>query len=244
MQIIADTHVHTISSGHAHATVLENIEQAKKKGLKFLGITDHATAIEGAPQYEYFRSLPKVLPRHYDGIYLLRGCEVNILNEQGDLDLDESILRPLDLVIASMHVLAMDPIDRAAHTRTWLNIAKNPNVDIIGHCGDQRFDFDHEPVIEAFAEHGKVVEINAHSPQSRPGSDVNCRDIARLCAKYSVGVVCSSDAHFSPEVGLVDSSINMLKEIGFPESLVLNADEERFRAFIEKCTGHPYPPLA
>ena len=41
MKIIADTHTHTLMSTHAYSTIIENIAEAKKKGLKFIAITDH-----------------------------------------------------------------------------------------------------------------------------------------------------------------------------------------------------------
>ena len=36
---LLDLHTHTISSGHAYTTLLENIAAAKRKGLKILGVS-------------------------------------------------------------------------------------------------------------------------------------------------------------------------------------------------------------
>ncbi len=49
MKIVIDTHTHTIASGHAYSTVLENALAAKNKGLELLCITDHAPEMPGAP---------------------------------------------------------------------------------------------------------------------------------------------------------------------------------------------------
>ena len=57
MNIIADTHTHTIASGHAHSTVMENAAEAARMGHKFLVIADHAPQIPGAPTELYFRSM-------------------------------------------------------------------------------------------------------------------------------------------------------------------------------------------
>ena len=84
-------------------------------------------------------------------------------------------------------------------TKMWLNVAQNPHVDVIGHCGDENYRFDYERVIPEFAKYGKIVEINAASYRSRPSSINNCVEIARLCAKYGVPLVLSSDAHFAPK---------------------------------------------
>ena len=42
MEYIVDTHTHTIASGHAYNTILEMAKAASEKGIKLLGITDHA----------------------------------------------------------------------------------------------------------------------------------------------------------------------------------------------------------
>jgi putative hydrolase len=240
MNIIADTHTHTIASGHAHSTVMENAAEAARMGHKFLVIADHAPQIPGAPTELYFRSMRNVLPESALGVYLLRGCEVNILDENGALDLPPDVLDRLDVVIASMHTLTFPPADEVTHTRAWLAVAKNPSVDIIGHAGDGRYPFDHEAAIRAFKENGKVVEINAHSFKVRKGSHENCRTIARLLKKYEVPVVVSTDAHFATFVGKMDAALELLRDVDFPEELVLNADARRFADWLFQKTGRTF----
>jgi putative hydrolase len=203
-------------------------------------ISDHAPGIPGAPTELYFRSMKNVLPEQALGVYLIRGCEVNVLDGDGSLDLPQETLDRLDLVIASMHPPTFPPADIETHTRAWLNVAKNPSVDIIGHAGDQRFAFDHERVIPAFKEYGKVVEINAHSFKVRKGSYENCRAIARLLKKYEVPVVVSTDAHFAPLIGKAEASIEALRDVDFPEALVLNADARRFAKWVSEKSGRTF----
>lgn len=241
MRICADPHVHTIASGHAHSTVLENAAAAIALGHSFVFLTDHAPSIPGAPGELYFHSLCKVLPESCAGLPLVRGCEVNLLNDQGELDLKDETLDRLEWVICSMHAPCIPPRDPDYHTRAWLKAAQNPRIDVIGHLGDQRFFCDYERAVRAFAENGKVVEINSHSFVVRPGSRENCPEIARLCAKYRVPVVVSSDAHFAERVGAFDHALRMLEEIRFPEELVLNADPGRFASFLSKRTGREFP---
>ena len=240
MNIICDTHTHTISSGHAHSTVLENAAEAARMGHKFLVISDHGPKIPGAPTELYFRAMKNVLPEQALGVYLIQGCEVNILDGDGALDLPAEILDGLDLVIASMHTLTFPPADAETHTRAWLAVAKNPSVDIIGHAGDPRFHFDHERVVRAFKAHGKVVEINAHSYKARKGSDANCRAIARLLKQYEVPVVVSTDAHFASFVGKMEASLKVLYDVDFPEELVLNANAARFARWVSEKSGRSF----
>ncbi len=118
-----------------------------------------------------------------------------------------------------------------------MNIANNPHVDVIGHCGAPMYSFEHGPVIKEFAKTGKIVEINSNSFLERPGSYENCRSIALLCAEHRVPVVVSSDAHYCGQVGRFEAALALLNEIAFPEELVLNASYERFLEAVRRTSG-------
>lgn len=233
MKIIADTHTHTIACQHAYSTIYENAVFAKKMGYKCIANTEHGPTIPGAPHVWYIAN-QKSLPRYIDGVLILRGCEANIIDFEGSLDVTSTDLSKLDWVIASFHEPVIQSGTLEQHTNAIIQVAKNPHVDVIGHSGDDRFKFDYEKGIKAFKEYGKIVEINAHSFNIRPGSNVNCREIALLCKKYSVPVVVSSDAHFCMDIGKVENSVKMLEEIDFPEELILNADWDRFLSTAQK----------
>lgn len=242
MNLIADTHTHTLACDHAYSTLTENAAAAAAKGLRFLCSTEHAPQLPGAPQLLHFKNL-KELPAQLEGVTILKGAEVNILNREGALDLPQDALARLDWVIASFHVVTCPPLTVADTTAAWLAIAENPDVDVIGHCGDGRFAFDHGTVIKSFAKHGKIVEINAHSYKVRPGSAENCPRIARLCAQEGVRVVVSSDAHFHDAVGRVERSLDLLREIDFPEELILNLDYDRFFSVARDKAGPDTKPF-
>ena len=234
--IVADTHTHTLASGHAYSTIMENVHWAAQKGLSFLCITEHAPEMHDAPQSSFFRNLYSI-PDEIEGVKVLKGAECNIMDFDGSLDLPQKLLRRLDWVIASYHGPICMPGTLEQNTQGWMRIAENPDVDVSGHCGDGRYVFDLEKAIKQFKAYDKIVEINAHSFTVRPGAHYNCREIARCCAKYQVPVVVSSDAHFCMDVGNVAASVAMLEEIGFPEELVLNADYDRFLEVVRKKTG-------
>jgi putative hydrolase len=100
MEIVADLHVHTIASGHGYSTVLENVQVAKRKGLLVLGVADHTPSMPGGPSPLYFEARGH-FPREVLGVRLYFGAEVDIVDEEGHLDLPERILRRLDFVIVS-----------------------------------------------------------------------------------------------------------------------------------------------
>ena len=49
MKLLLDMHNHTIASGHAYSTIQEIAAEANKKGLKYVGITDHGPKMPGGP---------------------------------------------------------------------------------------------------------------------------------------------------------------------------------------------------
>lgn len=52
MKTLLDVHTHTVASGHAFSTLQEMAAAASEKGLKLLGITEHAPAYRGrAPRF-------------------------------------------------------------------------------------------------------------------------------------------------------------------------------------------------
>lgn len=237
MQFIAETHSHTNACQHAYSTLYENVQACAQKGLKFLCITEHGSAMEDGPHPWFFKNIVTAVPDVLDGVILLKGAEANILDYQGRLDIEKASLEKLGWVIASYHTVCIEPSTEREHTEGWLAVAENPHVDVAGHCGDARYPFDHNAVMQAFAENGKIIEINAHSFGFRPGSRKNCREIALCAKKYGVRVVCSSDAHFFTEIGECDAALEMLREIDYPEELILNTNYDRFLAVAREKTG-------
>lgn len=226
LKATVDTHTHTLMSVHAYSTILENLEGAKARKLEGFAVTDHAPAM-GDTKDSYFSNLTASVPPRIDDVRILGGVELNIIDYDGTIDLGEKYLKNLELAIASAHTIpGMGPGTFEQHTKMYLGVAENPYVDIIGHCGQEAFCFDHEPVIKKFKECGKMLEINASSSKSRPGSDKNCVEIAKLCKKYEVPVVVSSDAHFYNRIGDFGASLELLDAIDFPEELLMNRSLE------------------
>jgi len=231
-KIIADTHTHTVACDHAYSTLSENAGAAREKGLDAIVMTEHGPAMPGASTWMHFSNFD-IIPREICGVAIIKGAEVNIMDYDGALDLDAAMLARMEWVIASMHTPTLLPGTREQHTNAWLKITENPLVDVLGHTGDGRYEFFHEPVLKAVKETGKVIEINSHSFRVRKGSGVNCRDIALLCEKLEIPVVVSSDAHYADTIGDFELALQMLSEISFPERLILNADKDRFFAAVE-----------
>ena len=87
MKYVLDTHTHTLASGHAYNTITEMITSAKDMGIELLGITDHGPAMPGSSHGFYFSNF-RVIPRQYDNLRLSLGVELNILDYNGNIDLE------------------------------------------------------------------------------------------------------------------------------------------------------------
>ena len=231
MQYLLDAHTHTIASCHAYSTVQENIKQAAEKGLRLIGITDHAPAMPGCADKMYFSNF-RIVPRHLYGIEVYMGAELNIMDYEGTIDLPRQFLEELDFAIASLHPPCIPFGTKEENTNAYLNAMKNPYIQVIGHPGDPRYPFDAAALVKASEETGTILEVNNASlnPKGfRAGSDVYVLEVLALCEKKAVPILVGSDAHFSTHIGDFSFADRLLTECGFPESLVLNTSVERFK---------------
>ena len=236
MQLIADMHMHTVASTHAYSTVGEMVHAAALGGLYCVAITDHGARMPGAPGKWYFENL-RVIPRMLEGVLVLRGQETDLLDCDGGTDLGERDAELLDWVVASIHRPAFGgATDAASITEAWLAVAGNPKVNVIGHSGTAGYEYDYDKVIPEFGRGGKLVELNEGTFTARPDSLPNCVKIMRLCKKHRVPVIVNSDAHFHTSVGRCENCLKLLREIDFPEELVVNADVGRFREYLRRHT--------
>ena len=96
---------------------------------------------------------------------LLTGAEVDILKD-GQLDFPDELLAELDVVIASIHQSFNQT--EAENTQRLIGAAQNPYVHILGHLTGrlllerEPYKVDHRAVIDACAETGTWIELNAH----------------------------------------------------------------------------------
>ena len=131
MNDYVDLHTHTIASGHAYSTIEAMIKAAEQKGIRLFGITEHAPKMPGTCSELYFNNL-RVLERKHGEMYTLFGAELNIMDMEGHVDLPERTLKQMDLCVASMHGPCFHPGTIEENTKTYLNVMKNPYVNIIG----------------------------------------------------------------------------------------------------------------
>lgn len=232
---LIDLHCHTNFGGHAYSTVKENIDAANSIGLKYLGISEHGIKMPGGPHEFFFHNL-KVIPRQVGEVKILRGMEANILDFDGSLDLDDDTARKLDYAIASLHNPCIAPGTKEENTRALLNAMDNQKVKIIGHPDDSRYEIDYDLIVKKASEKNILLEVNNSSlnpNSSRKGADKNYIEMFKYCKKYNARVIFGSDSHICYSIGKFENCEKLIKEVGFPEELVINYWEDQIIEFFK-----------
>ncbi|HWZ19146.1 MAG TPA: DNA polymerase/3'-5' exonuclease PolX [Ktedonobacteraceae bacterium] len=191
-------HVHSTWSDGQN-TIREMAEACIARGMTYLGLTDHSktAAYAGGLNEEDLRRQHEeidLLNKEYSGrLHILKGTECDILRD-GSLDFADDVLATLDFVVASIHSLFnLSPEEQ---TQRMLRAISNRYVDIIGHptgrilLGREGYALDLDAVIDAAAEHGVCIEINAHPSRL----DLDWRYLHRARDK-GIKIPIDPDAH-------------------------------------------------
>jgi len=197
--IRGDLHIHSNFSDGVNS-IESMVEKARALGYEYIAITDHSKSLKIARGLDENRlreqlELIKNINSKVEGIRILTGIEVDILSD-GKLDLDDSILKELDVVIASIHSGFKQ--DRETLTSRIVKACHNPYVKIIAHPTGRilgrraAYDVDMDLVLEAAAQTGTVLEINS-SPDRLDLNDV----YVRRAAEKGIKIAINTDAHSS-----------------------------------------------
>jgi len=163
-------HNHTTESDGRN-TLEEMAEAAQELGLQYLGIADHSKSSFQAHGLEVDRLMRQVaqireLNKQWDGHFrIFSGIECDILKD-GSLDFPDDVLAQLDYVVASVHNAFSMP--EAEMTDRIIRAISNRYVTFMGHLtgrlllSREGYQVDVPAVIEAAAQTGTVIELNAN----------------------------------------------------------------------------------
>jgi DNA polymerase (family 10) len=218
---------------HAHSTwsdgrntIREMVEATLARGYHYLGITDHskfAAYAGGLNEEKLARQAEEIdkLNAEYQGrILILKGTECDILRD-GALDFPDEVLAKLDFVVASIHSLFN--LSREEQTQRLIRAISNPYVDIIGHptgrllLDRDGYDLDVEAVIDAAAEHGTCIEVNAHPSRL----DLDWRYLRRARDK-GIKIPINPDAHVADGLDVIPYGVGIARKGWLRAEDVLN----------------------
>jgi DNA polymerase (family 10) len=195
--IKGDLHVHSEHSDGT-APIRQMALAARERGLAYIAITDHSPRVaitRGLNAARLRREGTEIDRINVEdlGVQIFKGIEVDILLD-GTLDLPDSILANLDMVVAAVH--GNFHLSRDEQTARIEKALSNPLVTILAHPTGRMFgtregyDVDMERIIRAATRSQVTLEINAQ-PDRLDLSDIYCRMAKELGARLAI----SSDGH-------------------------------------------------
>ena len=222
--IRGDLHMHTTATDGMNS-IHEMAEAAKARGLKYIAITDHskrvtmANGLDAERLRAHWKEIEKVRAQ-ISGIEILKGIECDIL-EDATMDLPDDVLAEADWVIAVLHYGLKQP--REQIDKRLLNAIRNPHVDVIGHPTGRLIgqrpgaDLSFDEFLKAAADHGVLLEINAHP------SRLDLDDTHAAAAKdRGISIVINTDAHSTAGFDVLQYGIFQARRAGLEAKHVAN----------------------
>ena len=219
-----DVHMHTVETDGRN-TIEEMAEAAKEHGYKYMAITDHsknlafANGLDDKRAVEHIKRI-RAVNEHIDGIRIFAGIEVDILAD-GTLDLSDSVLEQMDIVIASVHShfnqTSQEMTDRL------VKAVENPNTSLLGHptgrllLRREAYPFDLDAVLKAAARKKVVMELNAY-----PDRLDLCDRHLRLAKQHGVKIVINTDSHHTSHMEKIRFGVLQARRAWLTKEDVLN----------------------
>ena len=219
-----DVHMHTVETD-GRCTIEEMADAARERGYKYMAITDHSKNLAFANGLDDKRALEHIArirkaAENIDGIKVFAGIEVDILTD-GELDLSDSVLAEMDIVIASVHSqFGQDP---AKMTERLIRAIENPNTSLIGHPTGRMllrrdaYGFDMDAVLKAAARSRVAMELNAYPDRL----DLNDRHL-RMAKERGVKIVINTDSHHTSHLEKIRYGVLQARRAWLTRDDVLN----------------------
>lgn len=219
-----DLHLHTKATD-GHNTIKEMALAAKAASLEYIAVTEHSRHLAVARGLDPTALLKQIgqidrVNAELTGITVLKGIEVDIL-EDGSLDLPDSVLKKLDLVVGAVH--SGFALPRARQTERILRAMENPYFTLLAHPGGrllgerEPYDVDMLKIVRKARHRGCFLELNAQ-PDRLDLDDVHCR----MARDEGVLVAVNTDAHSAHDFAHLRYGIGQARRGWLEPAQVLN----------------------
>ena len=235
-EVRGDLHAHTQESD-GRDTLEAMVQAARRRGLRYLAITDHSRAIPspkrglGMDEARCLEHLARIraLQQTVSDLRVLAGIEVDILPD-GRLDMADEVLARLDVVVGSLH--SRLNMEREEMTARVVRAFENPHLDVWGHplarlLGKRDpVSVDLDRAIESAARQGVALEINCQ-PDRLDLPDA----LVHSARQRGVRFVVSTDSHAVHEFDNLRYGVDQARRGWLRAEDVLNTrDTEDFLA--------------
>lgn len=234
--IRGDLHVHSQYSDGS-LSIEKIAESAKNLGYEYIAVCDHSQSVKYANGLSPERLRNQIdeidsINRHLKGIKILKGTEVDILQD-GRLDFPDEILKDLDIVVAAIHSGFKRNV-----TERMLKAMENPYVTIIAHpsgrliSGREGYDVDLEKVIEGAQKFGVVLELNAYYDRL----DLNEFYLKKAKDK-NIKISLGTDTHHAGGLEMMRFGVGIARRAWLEKKDIINClsyEDIRHRSFKQK----------
>lgn len=233
--IKGDIHSHTNFSDGVD-TLEDMVEEAKKMGYEYVGISDHAPSIQSRGLGTVLKIVSDTRKKideinsSQNDIKVLFGYEVNILVDNS-LSLPDDILKNLDYVIAGIHSGFSQ--DRETVTQRLLSAIENPYVSVIAHPSGRVLnerdpaDPDWNKIFSAARDNNVLLEIN-----SQPSRLDLPDDLIKMAIDWGVDLIINSDAHSKSDFSYMKYGVYMARRGWAEKKNIVNS--LKYDEFVKK----------
>jgi DNA polymerase (family X) len=214
--LVGELHCHSNWSSDGKHSIEEMALEAKRRGYRFLALTDHSHYLREGRMEAQWKEIEQVNAR-VKPFKVLRGVEANI-RADGSVDVEEAVLAELDWVVASLHAA----FDRSP-TERLLAALDHPHVHCIGHLTGRKLnrrsgaDVDVEKVVARAVETGTALEINSQPDR------LDMRDAhARLAGEAGVRIPINTDAHSVGALSYSELGVAQARRAWLTKEQILN----------------------
>jgi len=250
-----DMHTHSSNFSDGVSDIITNLRMAEALQLDLLACTDHLSVTDGNSfnRNGIVDDMVKIVNENKEKVpfVLLSGAEAEILDTKGNVMITEESYYKLDFVLA--HALHVDglfkntPSSKAQfienHINTYINVAKNPLVDCIGHpfnFGRLKTEF---PISIGDFSDNQIKEMAIAMKNTNTLFDMmnevwwwypevtiknfekQYKRIINNCSQEGVKFITSSDSHKHQGIGNVGWSVRMLNECNVKEDQIFSLED-------------------
>ena len=222
--IKGDLHIHSIySDGFEKIEDIGNF--CKKKGYKYVGITDHSQSLHiarGLNEEKIKKKIKEIeiLNKKFNDFKIYCGTECDIKSD-GSLDYPNRILKMFDYVCIGIHMGFK--IDSKQATNRYLKAMENEYVTFIAHLTcrligrREPFELDFEKIFDKAKETNTHLEINSF-PDRLDLNDLNIK----IAKEKGVKFVLGTDSHHIPHLSFMHYGVSTARRGWLEKNDILN----------------------
>ena len=230
-----DLHIHSLHSGHAYGSFYDIVNEAKKKDMKIIGISDHGPKMPGVtgPIHFFMKSrLPE-----YDNLTILWGCEANIINENGDIDLSEHAIEKLDYISVAFHKFCgYNDLGKEKNSEILKKTLSKKYIKILTHPENQQYPINNfEDICQFAIDNNVLLELNiSYIKRHWETKKEMYKKIVEIVKKNNKKLIIGSDAHFLHEIGDDEIIKKYWDDLGLNNEIIINNYPEELLHFLKE----------